>query len=135
MRNEVEMICWQAEARVALQAASMQWQKRWDCAHSGGTSTARQVSRGAAELVRAYLKGLPRGSPARKRMPSHTELIKCGRHDVRYAMQVRSTGVFRPGSHDVPACNCTLAMLAAAARMCMRDRILHVSLRARAASA
>ncbi len=90
---------------------------------------------GAAELVRAYLKGLPRGSPARKRMPSHTELIKCGRHDVRYAMQVRSTGVFRPGSHDVPACNCTLAMLAAAARMCMRDRILHVSLRARAASA
>ena len=44
----------------------------------------------AAQLVKAYLEGLPRGSPARGRMPSHREVMECGRHDVRYAMQVHN---------------------------------------------
>ena len=44
----------------------------------------------AAELVKAYIEGLPKGSPARGRMPTQSEVIERGRHDVRYAMQVRN---------------------------------------------
>ena len=88
-----------------------------------GLRTQRQRKHGssasldvAAGLIRAYLEGLPRGSPAQGRLPTQGELIACGRHDVRFAMQVRSTGTPLPAAHDVQACGCI--SLADVARMC-----------------
>lgn len=43
----------------------------------------------AAEAIAAYLGALPEG-PRRRRLPSHAELRGAGRHDLRYALQVRA---------------------------------------------
>ena len=110
-----EMICWEAEiilccaGGVHAVAKPLGWRTQRRHRHSSASLEE------AAELVREYLQMLPRGSPARKRMPSNTELMKCGRHDVRYAMQVRSTdnvlslghcGVQLPPLQPLLACAC-----------------------------
>ena len=42
----------------------------------------------AAEAFQVYLDQLPEG-PARRRLPTHAQLRAAGRHDLRYALQVR----------------------------------------------
>ena len=47
----------------------------------------------AAALVKGYLDGLPKGSPAQGQMPTLSDLAASGNHDVRYALQVRKLGL------------------------------------------
>lgn len=47
----------------------------------------------AAALVKGYLDGLPKSSPARGQMPTLSDLAASGYHDVRYALQVRKLGL------------------------------------------
>lgn len=62
-----------------------------------GYSTQRRPRKASLEiedavaLVRDYLAGLPKGSLARGRMPTHGALREAGRHDIRYALQARGT--------------------------------------------
>ena len=64
-------------------AANLGWrtQRRPRGEHSGDVSA-------AAQTLSGYLQRFPKGSPQRRRLPTHAELLAAGRHDVRYALQV-----------------------------------------------
>ena len=132
IENSVEIICWQVEIMTSCSggvravANALGWRTQRRRKHSSASLEE------AAELVRAYLEALPKGSPARKRMPRHTELMECGRHDVRYAMQVRISTDVLPSGHGVPACQFQLLSFADVASMCMFDWVLHVFVSAHA---
>ena len=54
----------------------------------------------AAALVKGYLDGLPKGSPAQGQMPKLSGLAASGHHAIRYALQVSRSSLLITASGE-----------------------------------